>query len=106
MPNVPRVGVESVQDCPQLRTTDLRNKEKPQKPDGILSGRQGDAGYLRQRWSIWGAGGKRRGVSTGTWQWWEAELLGGGWEFLNLGAAVWAQFEQGIIFIKTTHSQR
>ena len=63
LPNAPRV-VESVQDRPQLRTTDLKYKEKLQKAVtfevnlkgqmGLFSGREGDAGYLRQSWSILG----------------------------------------------------
>lgn len=50
---------------------------------GLFSGREGDAGYLRQSWSILGQlgsasypiDGVRNGVSAGTWQWWEIELL-------------------------------
>lgn len=43
--HVPGVGVESVQNCPHLRTTDLKNKEKLPKPSHLRW-------TLKGRWDV------------------------------------------------------
>lgn len=112
LPNAPRV-VESVQDRPQLRTTDLKYKEKLQKQSLLrwtLKGRWDCFQVGREMQGIWG----RAGAYWGSWEkwklsyWWGEKwckcwnlAVVGDWATAvdgnpwRSGAAVWAQFEQG-----------